>query len=58
MKKEKRSKVVRLVLADREKDEIQRAAEQVGIPVAVYVRAAALAAAKETQLQKNAKEAA
>lgn len=58
MKKGKRSKIVRLVLADREKDEIQQAAEQVGIPVAVYVRAAALAAAKETRLQKSEKEAA
>mgnify|MGYP003334077854 len=54
MKKEKRSKIVRLVLADKEKEEIKLAAERAGIPVAVYVRAAALAAAKEMMKREAA----
>jgi len=43
---EKREEIIRLVLTKKEKAEIKKAAEKAGMPVAVYVRSAALRAAR------------
>jgi hypothetical protein len=42
----KRAKIVRVLLTEQEKNELQEAADRAAMPLAVYVRAAALALAR------------
>lgn len=46
MAQEKREEIIRLVLTKKEKAELKTAADRASMPVAVYVRVAALAAAR------------
>jgi mobilization protein NikA len=51
MKTELRNKVIRVLATEREHREIKAAAERVAIPVAVYVRSAALEKARKDTLR-------
>jgi hypothetical protein len=46
MVRDKREAIIRLVVSESEKAELQASADKAGIPLAVWVRAAALAAAR------------